>query len=533
MNKKIKHMKICILVYIFSASLLYQEVSAFYPIGLGKHSITSNNFYSNQVVNNIWNINTWIESISNMPTGREGMVTVAVKNKIYCIGGFNGSRLNTVEIYDTISKTWEIGENMPTSRNSLTATAIGEKIYVIGGIDSSGGYSNKVEIYDTKKNTWSTGANMPTGRCHLASASIGNKIYVVGGNNTSTLGTLEIYDTESNTWTTGASMPLARNLLNVVSLDGKIYVIGGYGNRTYYDLVEVYDPNNNTWSTGSNMPTRRASMTSSVVENKIYCIGGSNGSRLNAVEIYDVKSDTWTVGESMPIAKSFLGSTSIEGKIYVIGGSAKGSPYKQDVDIYIAKLNKEEEAENAVNKATITHNIKDINDARNLVNSMSESSKKDEFQDRLNNVSANITLEKDNYTSNLDVYIKCENILQMSLDTNSITFEDFNGIEDVEKTNAVNISINSSLPYQLNAYLSTEIQNSDKTNTMDKQILNIKENSESDYKEFTNINEKVVLKDNCSAGNDHLYGIDIKLKGGIAHEKDVYKTTIKFEAEQK
>ena len=136
-------------------------------------------------------------------------------------------------------------------------------------------------------------------------------------------------------------------------------------------------------------------------------------------------------------------------------------------------------------------------------------------------------------TSNLDVYIKSENILQMSLDTNSITFDDFSGVEDAIKENAINLTINSSLPYSINAYLLTEVQNSDKSKTMNKEILNIKENSETDYKNFSNINEKVVLKDNCSAGNRLNHGIDIKLKGRVAHEKDVYKTTIKFEVEQK
>ena len=136
-------------------------------------------------------------------------------------------------------------------------------------------------------------------------------------------------------------------------------------------------------------------------------------------------------------------------------------------------------------------------------------------------------------SSNLDVYIKSENLLSLSLDTNSITFDDFSGAEDVVKENAINLTIHSSLPYELNAYLPTEIQNSDKSKTMNKEILNIKENSEIDYKNFANINEKVVLKDNCSAGNRLNHGIDIKLKGRIAHEKDVYKTTIRFEVKQK
>ena len=124
-------------------------------------------------------------------------------------------------------------------------------------------------------------------------------------------------------------------------------------------------------------------------------------------------------------------------------------------------------------------------------------------------------------------------MLSLTLDTNSITFDDFSGVEDMEKLGAVNITINSSLPYELNAYLPSEIQNGDKSQTMDKQILNIKEGTEPDYKTFLGINQKLTLKDNNVAGNDLTHSIDLKLKGGIAHEKDVYKATIKFEAQQK
>ena len=192
-----------------------------------------------------------------------------------------------------------------------------------------------------------------------------------------------------------------------------------------------------------------------------------------------------------------------------------------------------DKAKDAVVSAEESLDVIDINNARDKVNRLPESTEKDELQNRLNNLSLDMSLETKMSSANLDLYIKSENMLLMSLNTNSVTFEDFSGIEDVEKINAVNITINSSLPYQLNAYLPTEIQNADKTNTMDKRILNIKENSEVDYKEFLNINEKVILKDNCPAGNDLTHGVDLKLVGGIAHEKDVYKTTIKFEAEQK
>ena len=191
-------------------------------------------------------------------------------------------------------------------------------------------------------------------------------------------------------------------------------------------------------------------------------------------------------------------------------------------------------AKNSVEEAKVNSSVSNISMSRMYINMLPESLYKDQLQEQLNQVfSSDIVLDKKTATSNLDLYIKCENALMMSLSTNSITFEDFSGIEDMVKENAVQISINSSLPYSLNAYLPTEIQNSDKSATMDKQILNIKENSETAYQTFANTTDKIILKDNCSAGNNLIHGVDIKLKGGIAHEKDVYKTTIKFEVEQK
>ena len=192
-------------------------------------------------------------------------------------------------------------------------------------------------------------------------------------------------------------------------------------------------------------------------------------------------------------------------------------------------------ATEAIELAKANPTVANLSRARYWTNLLKESTKKDELQEEINNNVdiVDLQLERKTTSANLDLYIKCENMLSMSLDTNQISFDDFSGIEDVEKTNAVNITINSSLPYQLNAYLPAEIQNADKTKTMNKEILQLKESNESDYKEFANINEKVVLKDNCSSGNQLVHSIDIMLKGGVAHEKDVYKAVIKLEAEQK
>lgn len=197
------------------------------------------------------------------------------------------------------------------------------------------------------------------------------------------------------------------------------------------------------------------------------------------------------------------------------------------------------DATDAVVIAEGTPSTSNIASARELVNALPEGVDKDGLQDRLNALTSitDVTMPINSATANVDIYIKCENMLSLSLDTNSVTFEDFGGTEDLEKTNAVTLSINSSLPYDVNAYLPLAIQGS-RGGVMDPDTLRIKANSDNGaYKTFSGIgtgsSEKLVLLANESAGNGKTHGIDLKLQGGMANDADVYKTTVKFEVFQK
>ena len=191
-------------------------------------------------------------------------------------------------------------------------------------------------------------------------------------------------------------------------------------------------------------------------------------------------------------------------------------------------------AKSAVEEAEVNSIMDNISLARMYINMLPESTYKDQLHNQLSDVfSSDITLDRKTSTANVDVYIKSENMLSLSLNTNSITFEDYSGVEDMKKLNAVNITINSSLPYQLNAYLPSEISNANKTETMSIDTLNIKESSEVDYQTFANNTDKIVLKDNCIKGNNNVHNIDLKLASNKAHKSDIYKTVIKFEVEQK
>lgn len=137
-----------------------------------------------------------------------------------------------------------------------------------------------------------------------------------------------------------------------------------------------------------------------------------------------------------------------------------------------------------------------ISQARYWINQMNESL----LQSKLSNVFDifDVSLEREKVSFNIDIYIKSENMLSLSLNTNFIIFDEFSGMEDMEKLSAINLTINSSPQYEVNSYLVGELSNSDKSKTMDKAILNIRAHGNSSYSTFDNINQKVVLLDNQS-----------------------------------
>ena len=189
----------------------------------------------------------------------------------------------------------------------------------------------------------------------------------------------------------------------------------------------------------------------------------------------------------------------------------------------------------AIELAKTNPTVDNLSRARMWINLVKESSLKDELHNQISDITQieDLKIAKQTVSANMDLYIKSQNALSISLSTNSIIFDEFSGVDDMEKLNAVDITISSSLPYQLNSYLISELQNNDGSKVIPKELFNIRLNGDTDYKAFNNVNEKLILKENCEKGNDNTFSVDLILKGSLMHQADIYKTTLKFEAEQK
>ena len=135
---------------------------------------------------------------------------------------------------------------MNFNRQRHAAAAVDGKIYVMGGY-GSGGPLDSVEMYDPQTDSWQQVARMPQGRESHAAAAMGGKIYVSGGVvvGDSCTATLLAFDPQANTWTELASMGTARYGHTSAAIGGKLYVFGGFASAT---SAEAYDPISNTWA---------------------------------------------------------------------------------------------------------------------------------------------------------------------------------------------------------------------------------------------------------------------------------------------
>ena len=122
---------------------------------------------------------------AKLPSGRHGLSCASgSNNKIYCFGGYDGSRLDQIVVYDYFNDSLTIkSSTLPSGRHGLScASASNDRIYCFGG-DYAGELDQIVE-YDYYNDSLAIkSSKLPSGRNSLSCASDSNnkKIYCFGG----------------------------------------------------------------------------------------------------------------------------------------------------------------------------------------------------------------------------------------------------------------------------------------------------------------------------------------------------------------
>jgi N-acetylneuraminic acid mutarotase len=141
------------------------------------------------------NTNSW-RSVTTMPKALLSCAAAVVNDKAYIIGGYSPEEnqlTRTVMTFDFQTEQWDVNSYEPLPEDRVHASlnrgitpVIDGKIFLIGGGEgdmSEFWPSDKVDIYDTVSNTWQIGPSLPLPHDNLVAVVLNGKIYVIGGCN--------------------------------------------------------------------------------------------------------------------------------------------------------------------------------------------------------------------------------------------------------------------------------------------------------------------------------------------------------------
>ncbi|XP_054163142.1 kelch-like protein 18 [Oppia nitens] len=246
-----------------------------------------------------------------------------IQGLIYAVGGLtkNGDSLSTVEVFNPQTNIWKMAEAMTMLRSRVGVAVMANKLYAIGGYNGSERLST-VEVFDPKARSWTKVSPMNCKRSAVGAATLNNMLYVCGGyDGISSLSTVECYSLDRNEWSMVTSMSRHRSAAGVVAFEGQIYALGGHDGLSIFDSVERYDPQTGKWSFMPPMRTKRCRLGVATLKGKIFVCGGYDGSTfLQTAEVYDPKTEEWNYIASMNVMRSRVALVANCGLLYAIGG---------------------------------------------------------------------------------------------------------------------------------------------------------------------------------------------------------------------
>lgn len=211
-------------------------------------------------------------------------------------GGFGGWKaLNTVQMYDWVTKEWCILKPMRKRRWGCYATGTEHGILVAGGCDQ-GTVLSSVELYNVKKREWFTLPEMLEPRCNFGGGIIDRKLLVVGGGSgfyfNSAKNSAEIFDGEKGKWTKLPPMKRKRYGCAAVAWKRKLFVVGGC-DKSGTDVLEVeaFDLEGHVWLNFPPLPVGYSLCRAKIVQNMLVAFGADGGE--NTAYAFDFELNRW------------------------------------------------------------------------------------------------------------------------------------------------------------------------------------------------------------------------------------------------
>ena len=232
------------------------------------------------------------QTVTALPGTYAYSTAVVVKNKVYLLGGYINNTTATANIYvadinaDGTIGAWGNGPAMPTATAYSHAFINNNRLYVVGGYNGSalnGLWSVNIKE-DGSLGTWVTEANLPVSYYSGSVVTIKNRVFLVGGyQNTAASSTIWSAALNSDgsigTWSFYSSLPVTAGLSQVVVTRNVIYLIGGTMNNSHSSSI-YRAPINSDGSIGSwqlqgwTLPAVYNYGNVTVIKGHVYFIGG-------------------------------------------------------------------------------------------------------------------------------------------------------------------------------------------------------------------------------------------------------------------
>uniref|UniRef100_A0A1A9W0K6 BTB domain-containing protein n=1 Tax=Glossina brevipalpis TaxID=37001 RepID=A0A1A9W0K6_9MUSC len=263
----------------------------------------------------------WYQA-AEMPNRRCRAGLAVLGDKVYAVGGFNGSlRVRTVDVYDPATDQWSTSNSMEARRSTLGVAVLNGCIYAVGGFDGTTGLCS-AEMFDPKNEVWRFIASMSTRRSSVGVGVVNGLLYAVGGYDGYTrqcLSSVERYNPEADAWQAVADMSARRSGAGVGVLNNILYAVGGHDGPMVRKSVEAYDPESNQWHSVADMSFCRRNAGVVAHDGLLYVVGGDDGdSNLSSVEVYSPETDSWRIlAAAMIIGRSYAGVCMIDKPIQV------------------------------------------------------------------------------------------------------------------------------------------------------------------------------------------------------------------------
>jgi hypothetical protein len=252
---------------------------------------------------------------------RSGHTSVVFDNKMWVLGGTNGSNSKNDVWFSTDGVNWTRATVYAgwSERYGHTSVVFDNKMWVIGG-----SYRNDV-WYSTDGVNWTCATSFAvwSGRLFHTSVVFDNKIWLLGGVDNNIDYNDVWYSSNGVIWTqaTDSAGWSERSGHTSVVFDNKMWVLGGDDGNDRNDVWYSSDGVNWTMATANAGWSERYGHTSVVFDNKMWVLGGLAGSEINDVW-YSSDGINWTQATYNAGWSERNGHTSVvfDNKMWVLGG---------------------------------------------------------------------------------------------------------------------------------------------------------------------------------------------------------------------